>query len=105
MAKDFFLYDTCKNYSQNNVFCKSRVKRQGLRGTAVKKEENIYDCLVYPAAKELKAVGLILSADVAFASHWIVGDDGNREDARLMIKVREKTSLVDPFDFRYGKNL
>lgn len=104
MAKEFFIYDTCRNFQEKSVLCRSRVKRQGLRHTAVKKDQAVYDCLVFPASNDKKAVGLILPSDVAFASHWIEVD-GDKQDARLMIKVREKNVLVDPFNFRYDFQL
>jgi hypothetical protein len=105
MASDFFVFDKYRNYTDKGVWFKTRVKREGLRKTAVNEEESLYDCLVLPPSDDpsRKVVGLILPSNIGFASHRIVLPDGREENGRLMIKVREKGTLIDPFDYRYGK--
>ena len=70
------------------------------------KEEPFYECLVFHSpipTHNGTAVGLILPVDVGTETHFIDRPDGGRSKARMMVKVREKNSLIDPFDFRYGK--
>lgn len=72
------------------------------------KEEPFYDCLVFHSPTPENngtAIGLILPADVGVETHLLEKPDGSRCKARLMVKVREKNSLIDPFHFRYGKTI
>lgn len=111
MAEEYFLFDSNRCYSENNVWFQTRVKRQGLKGTLVAKDAQFYDCLVlhpdlHPeqqSSQQQRRVGLILKDDVAFATHVITLADGARKHARLMVKVRESKKPIDPFDFSYGK--
>ena len=70
----------------------------------MKKEEPFYECLVFPAPHNQDTLGLILPSDVGFATHRIEVN-GSETNARIMVKVRESTEPVDPFEFSYGKNV
>jgi len=103
-AEHFFIKDGYNNYRSRNVWFRSRVQRSGIRNFKLLKEEPFYDCLVFHSpnpAKEGTVVGLILPADVAVHTHFVVKPDGSRANARVMVKVKETNSLIDPFAFRY----
>lgn len=84
-------------------FFRSRVKRQGLPNLEGNVESGLLDCLVFQPTDMIarKAVGLILQSNVEFATHMIKFK-GEMVRARLMVKVREQSALVDPFEFRHG---
>lgn len=82
------------------------MKRQGLHKTEVQSDDHFLQCLVIPPQDQSrKAVGLILEKQIAFPTHWVRLDDGVEHNARLMVKIRSRNELVDPFAFRYGKSV
>ena len=109
-ARDFFIHDITGNYQRNHCFFRSRVKAQCLSDSdSIPQNQNsgLYECLVLPRPQSKSnlrpVVGLALPQDISFHTHFVEKPSGEKVRVRLMIKVRERNDLVDPFDFRYGK--
>ena len=109
-ARDFFIHDITGNYQRNHCFFRSRVKAQCLSDSdsiPKNKSSGLYECLLLPLPQSKSnlrpVVGLALPQDISFHTHLVTKPSGEKVPVRLMIKVRERNDLVDPFDFRYGK--
>ena len=104
-AQDYFIFDSARNFRDSNSWFRTRVKRQGLPKIGVDVVGEFFECLVFhsPVETARKAVGLILPTEVAINTHVLTIPGGGKEQARLMVKVREFDELIDPLSFRYGK--
>lgn len=96
-AKNFHLYDSQRFYRNQHVFFK----------TYCYSEQQVeFECLVLPPTDSQGALGLLLDyrtdcKKTQYYSHHIETRDGNKYDARIMVKIRETDTLIDPLDFRY----
>lgn len=67
------------------------------------------ECLVLPPIEEGGPLGLLLhyhgnyhsSTDNRKFSHRVTLHNGDKQDVRLMVKIEETETLIDPLDFRY----
>ena len=85
-----FLHDSTGRYKHNNVWFQSKVQNPDKTGFS--------NCLVMTSPTESGLVGVILEQDVSDPTHKV----GN-ELVRIMVKVKETDTHIDPFDFRYGE--
>jgi len=93
-AKDWFLYDKAKQFSEKNVWFRTRAKNENTG--------DLKECLVIPdPSGSRERVGLILKDDVCRPSHRIRSPNGNLVEARVMIHVQETQDSIDPFNFKY----
>ncbi len=85
-----FLHDCTGRYKNNNVWFQSKVQNPDKTGFS--------NCLVMTSPTESGLVGVILEQGVSPPTHK-VGD----ELVRIMVKVKETDTHIDPFHFRYGE--
>lgn len=85
-----FIHDSTGRYTNNNVWFQSKVQNPDKKGFS--------NCLVIPHPTESGVVGVILELSVSPPTHK-VGD----KEVRIMVKVNETDTLIDPFKFRYGE--
>lgn len=103
-AQQVHLQDSLAIYSDKNVFFRTHCFGE--------QEELEYECLVLPPVRKGGPLGLLLdynkfSKQAQYCSHRITTRDGNTRDVRLMVKIRERATPIDPLDFRYhnGQNI
>ncbi|KAL7551535.1 hypothetical protein ACHAWF_014721 [Thalassiosira exigua] len=96
-AKNFYLYDSHRKYRDNHTFFQTHCYSE---------EEREYECVVLPPTKSGGPLGLLLAyyidnKDKQYFSHRIETNDGKVYDTRLMVKIKETDTLIDPLDFRF----
>ena len=85
-----FLHDSTGRYTNNNVWFQTKVQNPDKKAFS--------SCLVMTPPTEAGLVGVILEQSVSPPTHKV----GN-ELVRIMVKVKETDTFIDPFEFRYGK--
>ena len=93
-ARSIFLHDKTKYFAKRNILPRSRVENPGGFHS---------DCLVLEILTKEDEVALMLPRHVLFPTH-LVTVNGLETAARIMVRVREFTSLVDPFDCYFDRN-
>lgn len=93
-AKAVFLGDSTKYFSKNNSWFRTRVRSpDGLQSK----------CLVLDWFEEEQIVVLMLPSNEVFHSHQIICK-GKEMGVRMMVKVSETDTLIDPFDCDVDEN-
>ena len=96
-AKNIHLHDSQQLYRKNHVF---------FRTNCCNEEPKLRECLVLPPIENDGPLGLLLnyedgSKQDEFFSHRVTTHDGLEHCVRLMVKIKETDTLIDPLDFRY----
>jgi hypothetical protein len=96
-VRNIHLHDSQQLYRKNNVFFKTN---------CFNKEPKHRECLVLPPIENDGPLGLLLnyedgSKQDEFFSHRVTTHDGREHCVRLMVKIKETDTLIDPLDFRY----
>jgi len=95
-ATDYFLNDKSEYYRSHKVWFKTRVKNPS---------GGLSKCMVLASPEPTRnTCGVMLLPGDFFCTHEF-DYDGTNLEGRLKVKVKEFTSLVDPFDFRYSEFL
>jgi hypothetical protein len=93
-ATDVYVNDSTNTFRRNRTRFKTQCcDRQGL----------VLDCLVLPPFEEGGTAGLLIDYDRCEDyrySHRIITADG-KFNARLMTRIHETNTLIDPLDIRY----
>jgi hypothetical protein len=94
-SRSFFLNNVTlsKLFNDRHVWYSTRVKNQNNQGWS--------DCLVLPYGRGDEC-GVILPRTVHPYTHLFVYQNEQKE-GRMMVKVKERKDLIDPFCFRYSK--
>jgi len=98
-ARNIHLHDSQQLYRKNNVFFQTN---------CFNKEQKLRECLVLPPIENDGPLGLLLNYEYnngskqdEFFSHRVTTHDGREHNVRLMVKIKETDTLIDPLDFRY----
>jgi hypothetical protein len=97
-AKQVHLYDAQQLYRKNNVFFQTYCFNE---------QQKVRECLVLPPIEKDGPLGLLLNYEDDslrshhYYSHFVKTHDGREDDVRLMVKIKETGTRIDPLDFRY----